>query len=358
MRKYTLFVGLTILSLIVGLFPLSVIARPSSTSSVASHTPNPTSVTIAGSLQSEVGCAGDWDPACAATHLAYDASDDVWQGTWTVPAGSYEYKAALNDGWDENYGLHAQPGGANLPLNLGVDTSVKFYYDHKSHWVTDNVNSVIAVAPGSFQSELGCPGDWQPDCLRSWLQDADGDGIYKFVTTALPAGSYECKVALNESWDVNYGQGGVPGGANIPFTVPVNNAKVTFTYNATSHVLTILAGHAPNNNVEWDGLRHDSRDLLYRTPGGAVPAGTPVILRFRTFHNDVSHVRVRVYDINTSSQSIHEMTLAAGGVSCYQAGLENDTCDYWAYTLPNDVPDNYWYRFVITDGTKTVYYAD
>jgi hypothetical protein len=21
---------------------------------------------------------------------------------------------------------------------------------------------VIAVAPGSFQSELGCPGDWQP----------------------------------------------------------------------------------------------------------------------------------------------------------------------------------------------------
>ena len=66
---------------------------------------------------------------------------------------------------------------------------------------------MIAVAPGSFQSELGCPGDWDPSCLRSWLEDPDGDGIYTFETTALPAGSYETKVAINESWDENYGAG-------------------------------------------------------------------------------------------------------------------------------------------------------
>ena len=66
---------------------------------------------------------------------------------------------------------------------------------------------MIAVAPGSFQSELGCPGDWQPDCLRSWLQDPEGDGIYTFRTSALPAGDYEVKVAIGESWDENYGAG-------------------------------------------------------------------------------------------------------------------------------------------------------
>ena len=88
-----------------------------------------------------------------------------------------------------------------------------------------------------------------------------------------PAGSYEAKVALNESWDVNYGQGGVQNGNNITFNVPVDHAKVSFRYDSVSHVLTILAGHGHDNNVEWDGLRHDSRDLLYRTPGGAVPAG-------------------------------------------------------------------------------------
>ena len=201
---------------------------------------DPSAVTIVGSLQSELGCSGDWQADCATTHLGYDAGDDVWQGTFAVPTGNWEYKAAINDSFDENYGLHAQQNGPNIPLNLASGADVKFYYDHKSHWITDNRTSVIAVAPGSFQSELGCPGDWQPDCLRSWLQDPDGDGIYSFETTALPAGSYASKVAINEAWDENYGQGGVPGGADIGFTVPADNLKVTFTYDSVTHVLTIV----------------------------------------------------------------------------------------------------------------------
>ncbi len=145
-------------------------------------TPDPSSVTIAGSLQDELGCSGDWQADCAAAHLAYDSSDDVWQQLFSLPAGTWEYKAALNDSWDENYGLNAAPGGANIPLSLAAETDVKFYYDHKTHWITDNQYSVIATVAGSFQSELGCPGDWQPDCLRSWLQDPDGDGSYSFST--------------------------------------------------------------------------------------------------------------------------------------------------------------------------------
>src|SRR3954464_9222130 len=222
------------LGLLVAVFLLA-----GATTASATHTPNPTSVTIAGSLQSELGCGGDWDPGCAATHLTYDAGDGVWQGTFTVPAGNWEYKAPVNNSWDENYGLHAQQNGANIPLNLGSASSVKFYYDHETHWITDNKTSVIATVPGSFQSELGCPSDWQPDCLRSWLQDPDGDGTYTFATNALPAGSYEGKVALNEGWDVNYGAGGVPGGANISFTVPASGLTVTFRWNSTTHLLTI-----------------------------------------------------------------------------------------------------------------------
>lgn len=220
--------------------------------SSATATPDPTSVTIAGSLQSELGCGGDWDPACAASHLGYDADDDVWQATFAIPSGSYEYKAALNDSWDENYGLHAQPGGANIPLDLPTSTDVKFYYDHQTHWVTDDHNSIIAVAPGDFQSELGCPGDWDPGCLRSWLQDPDGDGTFTFSTTALPPGSYQTKVAIGESWDENYGQGGTPGGANIPFTVPAASTEVMFSYVAATHVLTVTVG-APPGTPGWPG---------------------------------------------------------------------------------------------------------
>ncbi|HSP72621.1 MAG TPA: alpha-amylase family glycosyl hydrolase, partial [Gaiellaceae bacterium] len=327
-------------------------------SAVANHTPAPAKVTIAGSLQSELGCGGDWDPGCAATQLAYDANDDVWQGTWTVPAGTWEYKAALNGGWDENYGLHAAAGGSNIPLNLTAPTSVKFYYDHKTHWVTDAKSSVIVTAAGSFQSELGCSGDWDAGCLRSWLEDPDGDGVFTFETTAIPAGTYEAKAAIDEGWDENYGQGGARNGPNIAFTVPFTGAKVDFKYDATSHVLTIVAGHAHDGNVEWDGLRFDSRDTLYRSPGGAVKAGTPVLLRFRTFHDDVTDVKVRLWDVNADGQRFVSMQRVASAVSCYQASLAADSCDYWQATLPDAQPDVYWYRFVVSDGGTTVYYAD
>jgi len=208
----------------------------------AAHTPPPSSVTVAGSLQEELGCAGDWQPDCAATHLGFDSSDNVWQGAFNVPAGSWEYKAPLNDSWDENYGQNAQANGANIPLSLGAATDVRFYYSHETHWITDNVNSVIATAPGNFQSELGCPGDWQPDCLRSWLQDPDADEIFTF-TAFLPGGDYEGKVAIDESWDVNYGAGGVQNGPNIPFNVPGAFAAMEFSFDNTTKILTV--GVAP-----------------------------------------------------------------------------------------------------------------
>ena len=209
----------------------------------------PGSVTIPGSFQSEVGCAGDWDPSCANTHLTYDATDAVWQGTFAIPAGSYEYKAALNDSWSENYGANATPNGSNLSLNLASADSVKFYYDHATHWVADNKTKVIATVPGSFQHFLGCGGDWQPDCLRSWLEDPDGDNIYTFSTRAIPAGNYEAKVAINESWSENYGANGAPNGANIAFSVPQSCAEIFFVYDATSHVLTVSAAGAPKGNL-------------------------------------------------------------------------------------------------------------
>ncbi len=124
----------------------------------AADTPAPTTVTLVGDLQAEIGCGGDWDPTCAASYLAYNAEDDVWQQTFTPPAGSYEYKAALNNGWDENYGANAAQNGPNIVLTAD-GSPVKFYYDHKSHWITSSRNATIAVAPGSFQSELGCAGD-------------------------------------------------------------------------------------------------------------------------------------------------------------------------------------------------------
>ncbi len=231
--------------------------------------PQPFALTIPGSFQSELGCSGDWQPFCANTHLGYDGEDTVWQGVFNIPAGNWEYKAALNDSWDENYGANAQRNGPNIGLNLGAATNVKFYYSHQSHWVTDNVTSVIATAPGNYQSEIGCGGDWDPSCLRSWLQDPDGDGVFTF-STWLPAGDFEVKVAHDENWTVNYGAGGVQNGPNIPFTVPNSCTEVFFSYDLASHVLTVGTGFvAPKGNLDEAHAHWLAEDLIVWNAGGA-----------------------------------------------------------------------------------------
>jgi len=245
-----------------------------SVTSEADQIPQPNSVAIPGSFQSELGCTGDWDPACTNTHLTYDAADGVWQGTYAIPAGNWEYKAAINGAWDENYGAGGQPNGSNLTLNLAEAGDVKFYYDHATHWVADNRSEVIATVPGSFQHFLGCGGDWQPDCLRSWLQDPDGDNIYTFSTRAIPAGSYEAKVAIGESWTENYGAGGARDGANIGFTVSQSCAETFFSYDATTHVLTISTAGAVKGNL----AKAQAHWVTARTIAWDVPEGSFVRL--------------------------------------------------------------------------------
>ena len=99
------------------------------------------SVTIAGSLQSEVGCPSDWDPACAATHLTFDTSDGLWKGTFTIPPGDYEYKVAIDDSWEVNYGAGGALNGANVTLHVPRGTrSVTFVWDQVTHVVAHRLN--------------------------------------------------------------------------------------------------------------------------------------------------------------------------------------------------------------------------
>lgn len=209
------------------------------------NTPRPDTVTIAGTIQSVLGCPGDWQPECDKTFLTYNAIGDLWMGTWELPAGKYEYKAALNKKWDENYGLHAKAGGDNIPLELKDTTKVTFFYDHKTHWVSDNVNSILANVPGSYQAAIGCPSDWAPDCLRTLLEDPEGKGIYTYSTFLIPAGDWEAKVAYNLTWDKNYGAEGKANGANIKFNVPAVGHLVTFTYDTSTNLMTITVSEAP-----------------------------------------------------------------------------------------------------------------
>ncbi|NJN17614.1 MAG: pullulanase-type alpha-1,6-glucosidase [Oscillochloris sp.] len=239
-----------VVALLAGLIGVPVVA-PTPVS--ADHTAAPTRVTVPGNFGSEIGCTagdGDWQPGCdtdpGVTPVspdplqANDLSDQgngVWAGTISIPATNapYEYKVAINGNWAENYPAN------NVGLAIGADTAVRFYYDHKTHFVTDNFNRTIYTLPGNFNSELGCSGDWQPNCLRSLMSDVDGDGIYTFTTDQIPAGDYEFKVASDEDWNnPNYGIGG--GGDNLPFSLPIGGVEVTFSFNSATNVPTVEVG--------------------------------------------------------------------------------------------------------------------
>ncbi|MCA5892548.1 pullulanase-type alpha-1,6-glucosidase [Isoptericola sp. NEAU-Y5] len=89
----------------------------------------------------------------------------------------------------------------------------------------------MVTVPGSHNSEMGCAGDWTPDCEAARLTERP-DGVWA-GTFDLPAGDHEYKVALNGSWDVNYGVGGAPGGGNAAYTH--DGGEVTFYWDPVSH---------------------------------------------------------------------------------------------------------------------------
>jgi hypothetical protein len=107
----------------------------SATRTVKRTAPEPLvdSVTAAGSVQSEIGCPGDWQPGCATSHLTFDDSDGLWKGTWTLPEGEYEWKVAIDDSWDVNYGAGGAAGGGNVALSVPAGGApVTFFWDQIS----------------------------------------------------------------------------------------------------------------------------------------------------------------------------------------------------------------------------------
>ncbi|HEX8437527.1 pullulanase-type alpha-1,6-glucosidase [Archangium sp.] len=195
----------------------------------------PTSVVLVGTVKDALNCLPD-NTACAEARLAFEAEDNLWQAVLPLRKGTWTFRAAVEEaGSVSTYGQGGKVDGAAFSLTLAADSDVKFYFDSKSHWVSGNKSSVIATVAGSFQAALGCPGDWQPSCLRSWMQDPDGDGIYTF-TANLPGGSYKYKVALDEGWTTSYGQNG--GGGDITLDIPAGGATVKFYFDPKSHWVT------------------------------------------------------------------------------------------------------------------------
>ncbi|WP_197510550.1 pullulanase X25 domain-containing protein [Tessaracoccus coleopterorum] len=97
---------------------------------------------------------------------------------------------------------------AHVPLHLGFghdgpDSLQRGRHGRRPHPSASAATTAVTLV-GDLQDELGCAGDWQPDCDATALGDPDGDGTWTADFT-VPAGDHEFKIAINRSWDEAYG---------------------------------------------------------------------------------------------------------------------------------------------------------
>lgn len=108
-------------------------------------------VTAPGDYQTDAGCPGNWDPACLATQLSDLGGGQFALTVSTIPAGSYQFKIALDLSWTTNYGLGGVAGGANVPFVVPTDlTPVTFTWDSGTHVPDAIVGAVATPEPSAF----------------------------------------------------------------------------------------------------------------------------------------------------------------------------------------------------------------
>jgi arabinogalactan oligomer / maltooligosaccharide transport system substrate-binding protein len=95
-------------------------------------------VNLPGDYQDKAGCGGTWDPACQATAMK-KGDDGLYTLTVSLPAGSYQYKVAMDGAWTVNYGSDGKQDGPNYTLDLAADSKVTFTYDPDTHMVTTTI---------------------------------------------------------------------------------------------------------------------------------------------------------------------------------------------------------------------------
>ena len=199
----------------------------------AHHTPEPGSVTLVGSLQSELGCPGDWQPECPATVLQ-PAGGGVYRGTFEVPAGDHEYKVALNGSWNENYGAGGAPGGSNIGLEA-PGGPVTFTYDHATHLITDDAPLVLGRERAAH---------WVREDLIAWDVPEERDG-FSYRLHAAPAGGLAIEdgaIAGGTSFPLELDPSGLPAGVRADFPHLASYEALELSRDARRRARELLTG--------------------------------------------------------------------------------------------------------------------
>jgi len=327
--------------------------------------PVPETVTLVGTFLAVVsgGACEAWDALCPAAGLEFVALDHgVWATRLVVPAGTWRYRVALGHDLADSYGTGTRTDGPDRVLQLASERAVTFVFDAATRSVADSVADPLAFAVSAGDDALfGCgPARLVPavePCLANVLTDPDGDGVATVSGRAGP-GSHRVWVAF-----AGEGEGAAgPPLAPLEVATATDGETVSIAVDLWTRTATAWAGDgrpAPDGRLDPLGFGHDSHDPAYRAPAGAVPAGTAVRLRFRTFHGDATAVSLVVHDDVANDDALIPMVVEAAGIACGEAVPDaRASCDWWAATVTPAGPTTLAYRFEVADGAARRYYAD
>src|SRR6476661_3686475 len=95
--------------------------------------------------------------------------------------------------------------------------------------------AAVAVA-GDFNTLLGAPENWAPQYDEAQMRLDELDQLWK-LSAEIPAGYYNFKIALNRSWDENYGAFGAFDGAN--HELHHSGGQLTIRYDHRTRDITV-----------------------------------------------------------------------------------------------------------------------
>ncbi|MET3935747.1 glycosidase [Arthrobacter sp. OAP107] len=95
--------------------------------------------------------------------------------------------------------------------------------------------AAVAVA-GDFNTLLGAPENWAPQYDEAQMQLDELDQLWK-LSAEIPAGYYTFKIALNRSWEENYGAFGAFDGAN--HELHHSGGQLTIRYDHRTRDITV-----------------------------------------------------------------------------------------------------------------------
>lgn len=119
-----------------------------------------TTYTLVGTLQDELGNASDWDPA--GTTVMHDdglngdaaASDGIYSYSGQLPAGSYDWKVAVNGNWAQQFGTDGPSINAstwNITVDQNGDEWV-FELDTNTGRVRAMMNAPVPTEPTTWSN--------------------------------------------------------------------------------------------------------------------------------------------------------------------------------------------------------------